>query len=150
MRLAGGGNPRQAYYDRNPTTVVLAAVTTVSENQAETQRSIYTVPTAKKAFLALIQAHVIRTVLAATAVTTDEIIATWRLEPSGGASANMMQAALQSAGGAAGDRDSAVSAPSLVLRAGDQLNSLDQFVGTAAGAGRARVRLHGSYVEFDA
>lgn len=150
MRLITSTAPRAAYHDRNADIGIINSFRQASEADGETQRAVYTVPSGRQAFIGYMAGRVRRETVATTTTDTDEIRATWRLTLSGGGATDGFQVAIGSEGGSQGDESHDAISPGLVLDAGDAISVTDQFQGTAAGAGRARIVVSAGRVEFDA
>lgn len=147
------GHVREAPRDpdtRNPLTLASSfSSDAVAENTARTTAWTYTVPAGKKARINGAAAFIVANVGFTSVVVTDATAGIIAVTPSGGAATDILTALFNSNGVANnGSAQASLSQPG-TLQAGDAM--LGDYIaqGSAAGAGRAHVRLHAFFTEFD-
>ena len=150
MRLSSTVVSRPEYYDRNPALGLSRFGGLIAENTAETEGWTYTVPANRKAQLGILYHMMLGEIAAATAVTTNQTTVRVKMTPTGGASADVFTAAINSASYAAGHENQDKAALNITMEAGDLISATHEFQGTAAGAGRVRFDYGFGRTEFDA
>ncbi len=141
---------RPDYFDRNPLTVSASSATAGVEDTAATELEAYTVPTDRKAFVNIIYGRSLVRVAFTSSTVNDEITVRVGFTPNGQAE-QFIESMMQSSSVVAqGDSENFDAASAVMMLAGDKLDIDFIIDGDAAGAGRVRLRVGFSIIEFDA